>query len=325
MLIRKRVRSLDAHLARFKNNEPVYVALIDTAAHLQTLSEVGFTLPLIEGEQLLPPAAAGIASKRNADGEEIVHRDQPLETHYRLKEWTWEEFRGRYDKVERSKIVETPCKRYPRTVIPPCAVELKVRMNKSGLPLVVAGPLQHNDESLLNTVHMFVELFGECELIGQDLTQLAQPHQIKRLNWEVLPPGKYPWSRAKAEVARVVSLAKPFDHAVLEARYREITAYEPDFIAIGRNGFARYVVYGWDARQLYVLESTEVDNATYVIKSHWETVSAMTKAEVLATSAHHARLIHRNSWFKDLQALMRNEGIGVPQSTPFALKPRGRR
>lgn len=122
-----------------------------------------------------------------------------------------------------------------------------------------------------------------------------------------------------------MSQAKPFDHAVLEARYKEITAYEPDLIAIGRNGFARYVVYGWDAKQLYILESTEVDNATYVLKNNWEVVSAMTKAEVLEAGAHYARLIHRKFWFKELQVLMSNEGIAIPKAaTPLASRPPGR-
>jgi DNA-binding IclR family transcriptional regulator len=107
MLIRSRVKSLTKHLSKFNGDEAVYVALVATDANLESLSGIGFSVPLVEGEQLLPPGTAGTASRRNADGDEIVHKDQPKETHHRQKQWTWEEFRGRYDKVERSKIVET--------------------------------------------------------------------------------------------------------------------------------------------------------------------------------------------------------------------------
>lgn len=52
-------------------------------------------------------------------------------------------------------------------------------------------------------------------------------------------------------------------------------------------GFSRYVVYGWGEHELYVLESTEVNNATYVLKKNWEAVSGMTKAQVLDEGMYH--------------------------------------
>jgi hypothetical protein len=38
----------------------------------------------------------------------------------------------------------------------------------------------------------------------------------------------------------------------------------------------------------------------------------MTKGEVLASGAHHARLIHRKSWWPALEQLMQSEGITPP-------------
>lgn len=75
------------------------------------------------------------------------------------------------------------------------------------------------------------------------------------------------------------------------------------------HGFSRYVVYGRDGRELYVLGSTEVNNATYVLKKNWETASAMTKAQVLDDGAHHAHLVHRGTWWKAISDLMRTEDI----------------
>ena len=130
----------------------------------------------------------------------------------------------------------------------------------------------------------------------------------------MLPPGKYPWSRAEPAVESIIRSVSPGDQAVLRERVKTITAYEPDFIAVGRNGFSRYVVYGWDEHHLYVLESTEVNNATYVLKRDWESVSAMSKAQVLDEGMHHARLVHRGTWWKGVGDLMRAEGIQLPRT-----------
>jgi hypothetical protein len=316
MHIRKRVRSLAAHLKPFAPNKGFYVVFTGLEGRLADTGKVGFSVPPVAGECLVPSGEFGIASRRNADGEQIVHKDQPLETHYRQREWTWKEFRGRYDYQEMSKIVEVPYKRYPRSWKKPYGVELQVRTAPSDALVIAAGPFRVCDvdqELLLNTVHMFIELFGECRLVSDDLAEAAQA-PVRRLNWEVLPPGKYPWSRAEQAVDRVIRTASVGDQAVLRERVRTITAYEPDFIAIGRNGFARYVVYGWDAHRLYILESTEVNNATYALKENWEAVSAMTKAQVLDEGMHHARLVHRGTWWTAVADLMRSEGIFVPSA-----------
>lgn len=316
MYIRKKIRDLKAHLKPLAPNEGFYIAFAGLEDRLADIAKVGFSVPPVAGERLLPAGKFGIASRRNADGEEIIHKDKPLETHYRQREWTWKEFRGRYDYEEKYKIVEVPYKRYPRSWKPPHGVELQVRAAPNDTLAITAGPFYLSNvdqELLLNAVHMFVELFGECRLVKEDLAE-ATPVPVRRLNWEVLPPGKYPWSRAEPAVERVIQPTSAGDQAVLRERVKTITAYEPDFIAIGRNGFSRYMVYGWDEHQLYVLESTEVNNATYVLKNNWEAVSAMTKAEVLDSGMHHARLVHRNSWWNGVADLMRTEGI--PRSTP---------
>lgn len=316
MYIRKKLRSIGEHLKPFTSSQAFYVAVTDLKDRLDDIAKVGFSVPPVAGEQLLPAGEFGIACRRNADGEEIVHKDRPLETHYRQREWTWKEFRGRYDYVERSKIVEVPYKRYPRSWKKPHGVELQIRTAPRDTLVIVAGPFRSSEvdeEILLNTVHMFVELFGECSLVKEDLAAVGQA-PVRRLNWEVLPPGKYPWARAEPAIDHVIRTVSPGDQAVLRERVKTITAYEPDFIAVGRNGFSRYVVYGWDRRELYVLESTEVNNATYVLKNNWEAVSAMTKAQVLDAGEHHARLVHRGTWWKAISDLMRSEGISPPDA-----------
>jgi hypothetical protein len=308
-MLKKKIQKLEPHLRQFGAGKNVFVVLPDAAAHQTQVKDVGLSFPLQPGEHVLPAASFGKASGRNAEGFVIVHRDKPKETHFRQKPWTWNEFHGR-EKIERSGIVDVPYKRYPRTTVPAYGIELQVRPSLGNRPLVVAGPFvaTHDNEALLNTVHLFVELFGECVLAGADL-YVAQDPPPRQLNWEILPPGKRPWEETDSVIGRAIAKASASDQIVINSRLAAIRAYEPDFCATGRHGFTRYAVYGWDKQQVYILESTDVDNATYVLKRNWEVVSAMTKAEVLHENAHHARLIHRKSWGAELSKLMKSEGI----------------
>lgn len=316
MEIRKKVRSLDRYLKAFSKQENFFLVFTNLEAQEDLVRRVGFSMPVVTGERLLPAGIHGRAALRNSEGEEIVHRDRQKEIHHRQRQWTWKEFRGRYRSVEQTRIVDVPFERYPRSWKAPYGVELMMQTAPAGGAVITAGPFTKDGvapDLLLNTVHMFVELFGECSLSGIELKNVSTA-PVRRLNWELLPVGSYPWSRAEPAIDRFFKTVSVSDQAVLRERVKAITAYEPNFIAIGKNGFSKYVVYGWEKQQIYVLESTEVNNATYVLKSDWERVSAMTKAEVLDSSSHHARLIHRETWWREVADLMRAEGIRLPSS-----------
>lgn len=79
---------------------------------------------------------------------------------------------GPYNRVERSRIVDVPYQRYPRTPIPPPSVELTVARDVSRDMVVVTRPLAYvdgNKEALLHRVNLMRELFGEAELLTEDL------------------------------------------------------------------------------------------------------------------------------------------------------------
>jgi hypothetical protein len=310
MLVIKRVRNIDALLEQFGEHKAVNVVFPNVQAQLKRLAELGFTVPLVVGETLLPAASFGKAARRNANGYEIVHRDQPKETRYHQIQWTWTERHGT-DLVERTGIKDRPYYRYPRTRVPPYSIEISLQTNAAAEFVVTAGPLDatKSDErlALQNTIHMFVDLFGSCLLARS----LQDAHQIvsRRLNWEILPHGEWPWERVKASIGQVIKRAKQNEQPVLQARFDALGAYRPTFTATGHGGFSRYIVHGWEPHGVYLLESMEVNNATYVLKDRWEAVSAMTKAQILHTNSHDSRLIHRQQWFEELDELMKRNGI----------------
>jgi hypothetical protein len=255
--------------------EQQYWLGIAAEKHAKELGGIGFSLPLSSGERFLPAEDGGPASRRNAIGDVVVHRDRPMETAYRQVEWHGTEFRGRYDTEERAKIVDVPYKRYPRTLVPPYAVELEIRPNAEGILYAVAGPFTHDpgyEREAANTLNLFIELFGECEVLTPRMTAwLKVP--IQQLNWQLLPPGKNPWGAAKPALERVISRADEGNQPVVRARFDTIGDHDPAFVAIGKGGFEGYVVFGFPALHLCILECRSVNNATYVLNEEsWETV-----------------------------------------------------
>jgi len=125
-----------------------------------------------------------------------------METAYRQVEWTWEQWAGYRDTETQSKIVDVPYRRYPRTFVPPPSIELTVIKNKQGRKYITA-PRQvldfNNIEKLLNSINILLEIFGYCEILSESYDEYLVGN-LKRLNWKILPPGKWPWKRVKKEV-----------------------------------------------------------------------------------------------------------------------------
>lgn len=305
MKFNRKTRGIIKYLKHLKPNDQYWLGL-PADGHENQLQLLGFSIPLTPGERLLPEPKHGPANRRNALGDEIVYRDKPMETAYRQTEWRWTEFRGRYDTEERSKIVDVPYKRYPRTHVPPCGVELTIRMTGKDVH-VIAGPfvVGKDDPTATNTANVFVEIFGECAVLRDDMTLWAKT-PVRQLNWELLPPGKNPWASAQPALQKVVRNADKGNQPVIRARFEAIGEHGPEFVAVGTGGFSGYVVFGFPRLGFCLLESQEVNNATYVLNdTSWERVSMLSKAEILDSNLHRVRLVHREPWFRAIRDLLR--------------------
>lgn len=302
-----KLRSLDRHLRGIDKGTPVVVALTELDRHRAALRRAGFSDVLEEGETVLP-TAIGKVSAFNAEGGHIIHRDRSKETVYRQQEWTWEEWHGPYDRVEQSRIVDVPYERYPRTRIPPPAVELSVANDVTGDKVVVTGPLDYtdaNNDALLHRINLLRELFGEAEMLTENLKPFTRI-KVRRVNWEILPEGEMPWARLRERLEPIMRQFGERKGPAVEHRLRLlIEDHEPDFTAVGRAGFHGYLVFGYKHKSVYVLESLHYGNATYLFDEGWERLSQMTKAEILAEDLHKARVIHREGWEREMRKLLR--------------------
>jgi hypothetical protein len=305
IISKKRIRSLGSNLKGVQAGQEIVVALPYCDDIHQSVIDCGFDEGLEPGDTILP-LAVGPVTKYNSIGKYIVHKDQPMETAYRQSEWTWQEFRGRYDTVEQSKIVDVPYERYPRTYVEPPSVELSLATNNEGNLLIVSSAISNtpqNEELITHTINIFLELFNECHILNTDLQQIIRA-PVRKLNWEILPQGKRPWKELRNLISPIIDQLPDGNKKVIDKRIETINEHEPDFVAIGRAGFTGYLVFGFPAKDLYILESTQINNATYVIDNNWELLSSLTKAEILNNDLHRERVIHRENWFDLMNAIL---------------------
>lgn len=121
-----------------------------------------------------------------------------------------------------------------------------------------------------------MEYFGTCEILI-DGKKSVFSGEVKRLNWDVLPKGEYPWEVQKQRIKPFLEKSKGTNRKVIDKRQETINGYQPDFTAIGSGGFSGYIVHDLPISRLYVLESVQVNNATYILSKNWEEISKLTR------------------------------------------------
>lgn len=307
IITKRRIRTLSSYAKGLTEGQLVVVSVRAADISINKAVEIGFSPDLSPGESVLPKAIGGV-STFNAEGKEIPLKDEPKETHYRQQEWTWKEFRGRYDFEEKSKIVDIPYERYPRKCIEPPAIELNIATDAEGEKFIVSDPEEFvpgNHELIIHVINLFLEIFGHCEIRSENLDSIIRA-PLRKLNWDVLPPGKKPWGELKPLVKAATERLSEGNKVVIDKRLESINVHEPEFVAVGRAGFTGYLIFGFPEKNLYILESTQTNNATYVIENNWEVLAGLTKAEILENGLHKERIIHRESWFSEINRVLHN-------------------
>lgn len=308
MKINRKTRNVTKYLSHLQPAELYMLGIALDPSVEECFKDMGFEMPLAPGLRLLLPANKGAACRRNAEGYFIVHRDQPMEVAYRQVEWHWTQFVGRYDSEEKSKIVDVPYRRYPRTYVLPYSIEVEIKIRDDGQRYVVAGPFANSEDQVkvaTNTANMLREALGGFEVLAKDLSSWVSA-PVRRLHWQLLPPGNNPWEEAIPALEQMVKRAPAGNQSVLRARLAAVGEMKPDFVATGLGGFDGYSVFGFVRKKLCVLECPQVNNATYVLPMEsWEAVSQMSKAQIVDSKAHKARIVHTRAWFTALGDVLR--------------------
>lgn len=307
MINGRRIKNLSRHLGGIPEGRAVIIGLPGLNRFDTAMQQLGFPEEATDGDTLLPPSSFGPVSRFNAEGKFTVHRDQEMETAYRQAQWTWTERHGR-DTVERTEVVDVPYRRYPRSFNPPPSVEMSLATDGQGNRLLVTPPIEFtsdNEHRLVHTINLFLEIFGQCMVFGDQLDVINLP-RIQRVNWEILPQGRMPWTALKEELSPIIGSLSKGRRPVVEQRLQSVNQLQPEYVVTGVGGFRGYVIFAFPSRQLFILESARFGNATYVFGEDWETLSQMTKAEILDGQRQQDRLVHRLGWNERLNSLFTN-------------------
>ncbi len=292
------IRSLKKYLKQigdgksFKVGQPIL-------GHEQRLQEIGFPAQLSDGMSVLP-SGVGKTTEFNSQGKVVIRKDLPKERRSRMIHSSWTDWHGN----THSGIQYRDYEAYPREHVSGPEEEITLVL-KDGALIAISRDLSYSsgkEDEILHLVNMFLEIFGECHLLDSNAHPLIK---LNRLNWQILPPGEYPWSKAKVYIQTATSRLKESERPVIEHRIERITRHKPDFVAIGNGGFNGYFVFGFTTKNLFILESTHIDNATYVLQSNWQQLSSLTKKQILSANLHSDRLVHNNRWGRSLDILLR--------------------
>lgn len=258
------------------------------------LTNLGFTSPASEGETILP-APIGPISTINAKGKEIPRKDLPMVKKTTMVWGSWTDWHGNHHSglQYRSRNV------YQRELIPPPEAHLTIIRYNNELAIssenLEIG--KNSEESIVHYLNLFLELFGDIQIIPTDK---SPPISLKRSNWKFIPTGEAPFSTLADAIATSTIGKSPSEQKVISHRIQCIMHHNPNMIAIGTGGFQDYIAFGFKEKNLYILESPSFDNATYVFKNDWETLSGLTKKEILSSELCETRLIHNRRWNANL-------------------------
>lgn len=301
----KSVRTVRKYLSAIKSHEEFRVSVTITPEMKSLAERAGFSDDVRNGDTLLPNAL-GRVSRFNAEGKYIKRTDLPKEDRYITTiEWTWEQWCGRdqTETITESRDIYREC--YQREFVPPPSIEL-TWIKKDGESYISSNATPAKSvtpEYLKHVINLFLELFGECEIRKSNMSSYFPP-KLRRVNWEMLPPGEYPWDRVRAFSEKLVKDKHSRYSNVILDRQDNITLYHPDEVYIGTGGFRAYIAYVFKSKQLVVLESVIEGNATYVFGEDWMRFSVLTKAEILNEKLQKDRVIHSKGWETRIQILL---------------------
>ncbi|MBU0457051.1 MAG: hypothetical protein KKD75_02815 [Nanoarchaeota archaeon] len=298
---KKRIVSVDNVLLEFKEGEEVYI-ILNLASNLsKKLKDIGFnTLDI--GSSVLPKKI-GSVSRYNADGKYELLREEPKEPYCIDRDMTF----LAYGKHEVTKSVTFTYNRYQRKLILAPTQELSIILDKDNNKIISSDLITYNKENkklIKHVINLFLELFGECQLVDKNLiSRIKTP--IKKLNWNIMPKGKMPWKELEKQLLNTTNINSSRNSKEIYARINYINSFEPDFFAVGNGGFNDYIVLGFEKKNIFILENRLPKNATYVFKKNWEEITKLTKAQILAENLQEDRIIHSFNWKDNIKRYLK--------------------
>lgn len=296
----KRIVNIDNFLVGFKKNEKLRIIVNNPENHKERLKEIGFS-SLDVGNVVLPKAV-GSVSKYNKEGKYKLLRDLPKEDYSIDRDHTFLAF----GKHLTTKTITFTYHRYQRELISLYEQEIYILNDKDEKPIISSETIVYspgNKDLIKHTVNLFLEIFGECQLVDENLlSRVITP--MKKLSWNLLPKGELPWDQLEKYLNKNTDLPKSRNIKEIYARINYINSFKPNFLATGNGGFNDYIVLGFEEQNLYILENRKPQNATYIFEKDWKEITKLTKADILREGLCKYRLLHTNTWKERIKDIL---------------------
>lgn len=294
-----------SYLAFVKQGDEIVLTLPNAIKYKEILWKLGFSKELKEGERILPSPINSVTT-RNAEKFYIVDKTKPKETYSQTLWWTSHKWAGHEETKTVTNYVSIPRQRYSRTEYAPYSIEFMLKYDDNGRLMLMTDVIvfcAENEKLILNTINIFLISFHECEIFIDNLENIM-PVKIVRLNWKVLSKEEYSWNKIRDNLETMFFKKGKIARQIMIDKCEYINSFHPNFRAYGRAGFSGYVIFGFEDRNLYVLESIYLNNVTYVFKKDWEELSRLSKAEILDGNLQNVRLIHYENWKNEIRELL---------------------
>lgn len=268
-----------------------------------SLADEGLKIP----SSIIPPADIGKYSSKNVNGEEVVRKDLPKETHYNsIESPNWG------DSYNGTHTVNLPYKKYPRDFNLPREIEIVMTCKdiRPNLPTyIIAFQVQevlnkgdiNFDKHLFENLNLLQENVGAC---GVEAASMALIDYAKSLHvsWEILPPGTL-----NETMERVFRGKTPTskEREVTTERYNFFQTLKPKSLVYGQSGFRRY--FGALLEEdLVVFENIEYGNAIYILFDNWEEMSKLSRLDLLSGKfgVSFERVIHTGDWKEEVKTIV---------------------
>ncbi|WP_116828932.1 hypothetical protein [Pseudomonas syringae] len=296
------IRNVARLIAEAQGADQVILVVRQELIALARQHNIGIDYLQNDGDSILA-SDVGKISNFNINGKEVKRRDLPLIKKTIPQYRTWKDWHGR----EHDGIQHRTMDVYPVDFIPPPSEKLILKNIDNTMYITTRQiSLLDNPQPILHLANLLLEYFFSFEIFDISKRTISRT-ATRQLQWEVLPKGKYPWNKSSVILAPFLVKLSPSEKGVIEHRMREISKYEPDFLATGRGGYSGYFVYGFTLKGLHFLESIHLNNATYVFGEDWEDLSSLSKDQIINSKHEYHRIIHDKNWTGKIRQLLRDK------------------
>lgn len=191
---------------------------------------------------------------------------------------------------------------YQRELIPPTELAFVIEDG------ILYSPLLMNTDSNLDkikiAINVALEMLGRCEIWTEERAPAVPPVEQAEVPWEILRPGTEIRDNWERYIEKILERKPKSQQTIIRQRHEHLWRMSPDFCVLGSQNFWGYVVYGFTNLKLFIFESNEVNNATYMFRGDWEAASKLTKTEILSGHIQEARIYHNNKWYAKVSKLI---------------------